>query len=96
MDYQKQFEDVKRFIFHERGKYKFELSKSHSLQHDLGICGMDAVEFIVNFGKKFNVKVSSFDAEKYFKPEGFGSTNKEYPKLTIGKLVDSIDVGVLL
>jgi acyl carrier protein len=36
----------------------------------LGISGGDAVEFIIAFGKKFNVNVSKFMAAEYFNPEG--------------------------
>jgi acyl carrier protein len=88
--------EIREFILEERGKYRFELKEHHSLQSDLDIYGLDAVDFILNFGKRFGVDVSGFDAEKYFRPEGYGTPNKEYPKLTIGDLLKSVDKGILL
>lgn len=96
MNKQKLLEEIQDFILNERGKYRFELQEHHSLQSDLGIYGMDAVEFILNFGNKFGVDVSSFDAEKYFKPEGYGISDKDYPPLTIGDLLKSVEQGLLL
>ncbi|ETN94936.1 hypothetical protein P278_20940 [Zhouia amylolytica AD3] len=57
---------------------------------------MDAVEFILSFGNKFGVDVSNFDAEKYFKPDGYNSFEKDYQKLTISNLLESIEKGILL
>lgn len=96
MNQQKLLEEIRNFILDERGKYRFELQEHHSLQSDLGIYGMDAVEFIIDFGNKFGVDVSSFDAEKYFKPEGYGVSNRDYPRLTIGDLLNSVEKGMLL
>jgi hypothetical protein len=96
MKQQKLLEELRGFILDERGKYRFELQEHHSLQSDLNIYGMDAVEFIIDFGHKFGVDVSSFDAEKYFKPEGYGVPDKDYPKLTIGDLLNSVGKGILL
>ena len=88
--------EIREFILKERGKYQFELQEHHSLQSDLEIYGNDAVDFVLNFGKIFGVDVSSFDAEKYFKPEGYIDSYKEYPELTIGDLVKSVNNGILL
>lgn len=96
MNRQKLLEEIKSFIFNERGKYLFELQEYHSLQSDLDIYGMDAAEFILNFGNKFRVDVSNFDAKKYFKPDGYGIPDKDYPKLTIGDLLKCIEKGSLL
>lgn len=93
---QELLDKIKSFILNERGKYRFELQEYHSLQSDLNIYGTDAVEFIISFGNKFGVDVSNFDAEKYFKPEGYGLPDKDYPKLTIGDLLKSIEKGSLL
>ncbi|WP_082436132.1 DUF1493 family protein [Zhouia amylolytica] len=84
------------FILDERGLYRFEIQEQHSLQSDLNIYGMDAVEFILSFGNKFGVDVSNFDAEKYFKPDGYNSFEKDYQKLTISNLLESIEKGILL
>lgn len=96
MNKQKLLEELRRFILDERGKYRFELQEHHSLQSDLGIYGMDAVEFILNFGNKFEIDVSKFDTEKYFRPEGYGIPDKNYPELTIKDLLKAIEKGLLL
>ncbi len=88
--------EIREFILEERGKYRFEIKEHHSLQSDLGIYGLDAVDCMLNFGKKFGVDVSRFDAEKYFKPEGYGAPHKEYLELTIGDLIDSVGKSILL
>lgn len=90
------FRRVTDFIIQERGRYRFELLKDHSLQEDLKIYGIDAVEFIVNFGKQFNVDVSQFEANKYFKPDGYGCTKNNFKKLLVSDLMKSVMDGVLL
>jgi len=57
------------FIEKERWNYKFPLTNSARLYEDLGIYGDDAVEFLIDFGKEFNVDVSNFMAADYFKGE---------------------------
>jgi acyl carrier protein len=41
------------------------------LQSDLGIYGEDAIEFIERFSEKFNIDISGFNVDKYFRREGF-------------------------
>lgn len=64
------FENLKRFISKQRWDYDFPLTEETTLEKDLSIYGDDAVEFIVAFGKEFNVDVSKFMAADYFSSEG--------------------------
>lgn len=63
-------EELKHFVEEKRWKYDFPLIKTTQLEDDLQITGDDAVDFILAFGKKFNVDVSNFMAAEYFEPEG--------------------------
>jgi acyl carrier protein len=67
------------------------------LYEDLGIYGDDAVEFLIAFGKEFNVDVSKFMAADYFKDEGAGVFNLGVTKkaLTVGHLEKAIMAGRL-
>jgi len=40
------------------------------IEKDLGITGDDAIDFIEEFAKKFDVDIVSFDYSKYFGSEG--------------------------
>jgi hypothetical protein len=100
-------ERLKIFIEKERWQYEFPLTNDVRLYEDLGIYGDDAVEFLIAFGKEFNVDVSNFLAADYFKGEGIDfitpilnlfrnkrvTTNKKV--LTLGHLEKSIKAGRL-
>jgi hypothetical protein len=100
-------ERLQIFIEKERWRYKFPLTNDVRLYEDLGIYGDDAVDFIVAFGKEFNVDVSNFLAADYFKGEGidiitpilnlFKSKHLIVNKksLTLGHLEKSIKAGRL-
>jgi hypothetical protein len=62
-------ERLQTFVKNEWRGYKFPLTDSTRLYEDLGIYGDDAVEFLIDFGKEFNVDVSNFMAADYFKGE---------------------------
>ncbi len=47
-----------------------QITRETKLYDDLGIYGDDAVDFLVAYGKTFNVDVSKFMAADYFKGEG--------------------------
>ncbi len=64
------FEDLKRFVAGQRWEYGFPLTRDTTLREDLRLWGDDAVEFIAEFGKKFDVDLSELQLEKYFPPEG--------------------------
>ena len=64
------FNRLKAFVIKEAAVEEEEVTRDASLENDLGIHGDDAAEFIVAFGKEFNVDVSRFMAAEYFSPEG--------------------------
>lgn len=85
------------------GKYRSPILRETCLEKDLGMTGDDAVEFLLEYSKKFDVNISGLDIRKYFTPEGDTIlpaiirffTKKKNPKeseLTIGDL----EQGVLL
>jgi acyl carrier protein len=97
---------IKRFTVKQAAVEEEEVTEDASLENDLGVHGNDAVEFIIAFGKEFNVDVSRFMAADYFSPEGdiilpaiirlF--TGKKKPKrkdLTIGHLMKAAMAGRL-
>ena len=48
---------------------KNEISMETSINKDLGLYGEEAVEFLDDFSKSFNVDIRQFDFDKYFRPE---------------------------
>ncbi len=101
------FNKIQEFIVTERWNYDFPLNRTTRLYEDLRIYGTDAVNFIIKFGKVFNVDVSRFKAADYFKGEGdsliesiLNSSRKkrdktELKKLTIGDLEKAVLKGKL-
>lgn len=79
--------------------FDFELNAKTSIEDDLAITGMDAVELIVDFGKRFNVDVSRFMAAEYFASEGSSIfsiwSSKPPKKITLGHLEKAIKAGRL-
>ena len=83
-----------------------EITSETKLGDDLGVSGDDAVEFIIAFGKEFNVDVSQFMVADYFEPEGdvilptvlrFLTGRQKQPKkiLTVGHLEKAVAAGKL-
>lgn len=64
------FERVKNFIVKEAAITEQEVRLDTDLENDLGVRGDDAVEFLVAFGKAFDVDIANFMAADYFSPEG--------------------------
>ncbi len=64
------FESIKLLSEKKMGKYRKPLLRDTTLEKDLGMSGDDAVEFVLDFSKKFSVDVSKFEIKKYFFPEG--------------------------
>jgi len=74
------------------------ITRETRLYDDLGIYGDDAVDFLIAFGKKFNVNVSRFMAADYFKGEGIdilGLGHAPTKTLTVGHLEKGIIAGRL-
>ena len=94
------FENIKQFILEERWKYDFEITLKTSLQKDLSIFGDDASDILNKFSHKFNVDISEFNFDDYFKVETSWiddfSDKKEIKELTIEDLIKSIEKGKLI
>ena len=82
------------------------INEDTSIQNDLGVYGDDAVEFIIEFGKEFNVSISDFRISDYFKNEGdqmfniisyiFSKKEKDIKKdLLVKHLYEAIILGKL-
>lgn len=87
---------TKEFILDEKGQY----TAKTDIEMDIGITGDDAADYIVEFGKRFNVDVSDFDFDEHFDPEGTifffrEMRNKNKKPITIEVLINSILSGKL-
>ena len=109
------FKKLKTFIWKQGFGYtlpfpflinKIQISRDSSLEKDLKIKGDDADEFLIAFGKEFNIDVSRFPIGNYFGNEGdiilptfvrFLKREKKKQKknLTAGHLERAIIVGRL-
>jgi hypothetical protein len=100
------FIKIEDFVTRERWEYDFPLLRSTQLEKDLRITGDDAIEFIIAYGKKFDVDVSNFMAADYFEGEGIDflkelfvliglSRNNAKKNLTLGDLEKGIITGKL-
>lgn len=98
--------EILSMIKNKMGNYSFSITQNTKLEHDLGMTGDDAYEFLIEFSQKFNVDVSNFQIDKYFLPEGDsllptisrlirGEENPKQKELTIGDLENSILKGKL-
>ncbi len=96
------FYKLKAFVTKQAAIAEDEVTEDAQLEDDLGVTGDDAVDFIIAYGKVFNVDVSNFMAADYFGSEGgmrlplFLSSNKRTRKtLTVKHLVKGIAAGRL-
>ncbi|MBP4139794.1 DUF1493 family protein [Flavobacterium cupreum] len=100
------FNKLKEFVVNQSAVNDQIITRSTQIENDLGVYGEDAVEFIVAFGKGFNVDVSRFMASDYFSPEGdfilpaiirflTNKKKKERKSFTIGHLEKAIIAGKL-
>lgn len=100
------FEKIKEFVVKQRWEYDFPLSRETTLRKDLKLWGDDAVEFMEEYGKVFNVDLSELDLKKYFPPDGdiilpaiirtlLLKKHPEYSTLTLGDLEDAAKNGKL-
>lgn len=106
MNKEKNLEEIKLMLNYKCGVNKNKILISSKLEDDLGLTGDDAVEFIVDFSKKFNVDMSNFIISDYFSNEAFdfiGSFINFFKRkevvvkksLTVGNLLKIIEVGKL-
>jgi hypothetical protein len=68
------WERLEAFAREELGRPLFggqlKLQPASRLEEDLGLTGLDAVEFIDKWAKTFNVQAPNFPYRRYFGPEG--------------------------
>ncbi|MEX3954711.1 DUF1493 family protein [Trinickia sp. EG282A] len=81
------------------------LQPTSRLEDDLGLTGLDAVEFIDKWAETFNVQAQGFPYRRYFSPEGqqllssfLGLFSKRFRRpalvpLTLGMLADAMRRG---
>lgn len=100
------FDRLKAFIIKETAVHDEEITMDTQIEHDLGITGDDAVDFMIAYGKAFNVDVSNFMAGDYFSGEGgsllstiigafTGKKESQKKALTVGHLEKGITSGRL-
>lgn len=100
------FNKLKTFVLEESTVDDQEITRETEIENDLGIYGDDADDFLIKFGKKFNVDVSQFPIGNYFSDEGdfilpaiirfFTNTKKrERKSFTVGHLEKAIMAGKL-
>ena len=98
---------IKEFTQEQAGKDPKDIKENSFLEKDLGIYGDDAIEYILAFGKRFNVEVSNFMAADYFSGEGYSlrsifkaligkqTEEQKQKELSIEHLIKAIKAGRL-
>ncbi|MBE9599489.1 DUF1493 family protein [Pedobacter sp. MC2016-24] len=98
--------DLFQFVKEKTFVNDIDINMETRLEDDLGVYGDDAVEFIIAYGKYYNVNISNFMAADYFNGEGLNVLNsligifkkeKKASKkaLTVGHLYKAILAGRL-
>jgi acyl carrier protein len=101
------FNRIKEFTINQSAVDQNDIKENTLLETDLGIYGAEAMDYIIAFGKHFNVNVSNFMAANYFSDEGgiklfpwiiklFGM--KRIPRkkeLTLNHLMKAVEAGRL-
>jgi acyl carrier protein len=98
------FDRLKAFVIKEAVVEDEEVTREARIENDLGVTGDDAVDFMIAYGKAFNVDVTKFMAGDYFDGEGSeillglyrfltGKKKKKNKLLTIGDLEKGIYAG---
>jgi len=64
--------DLRDFVARELHIAPEKLKDTDRLQHDLGLDGNDAAQFLQKFADRFEVDMSSFEFAKYFGRESLG------------------------
>ena len=109
------FEKIKKFIYRYGYGYtlpfpllfkKKNITRDTLLEKDLGITGDDADEFMLRFGKEFNINISQFEIGNYFGDEGdpilpaiirtvTGKEKRSIKLITVGHLEKAVIAGRL-
>lgn len=61
-----------QFVKDQSAVSDIDIDMDTDLQDDLGIRGDDSVDFLIAYGKRFEVDISNFMAADYFNGEGLG------------------------
>lgn len=64
------FDKLKSFVIKQAVVEDEEVTREAQIEDDLGVTGDDAVDFLIAYGKTFNVDVTKFMAADYFRGEG--------------------------
>ena len=100
------FNNLKEFVINQSAVNDQVITRSTQIEDDLGVSGDDAIEFIIAFGKEFNVDISKFMASDYFSPEGdfilpalirffTNKKKRERKSFTVGHLEKAVMAGKL-
>lgn len=100
------FDRLKAFVIKESVVDNEEITRDTQIEDNLGVTGDDAVDFIIAYGKVFNVDVTKFMAANYFNGEGnvillsllraiTGIKKRQNKILTVGHLEKGILAGRL-
>lgn len=90
------FEKLKLLIIKQRGKTKIPLNRNTSLENDLLISGIDAVNLMNKYSQEFEVDLSGFIFSDYFNSEGFSLTNLWHKKESIKELtLGDLEKGII-
>ena len=91
------FDRLKEFVIKESAVDDGEITRDTQIEDELGVTGDDAVEFMIAYGKTFNVDVTKFMAADYFRGEGWNlfPSKKSGKILTVGHLEKGILAGRL-
>lgn len=100
------FIKLRSFIVEEVGVKREAIIREASIEDDLGVTGDDAFDFLIAYGKTFDVDVSKFMAADYFNGEGYeilptiirmftGKEKKQNKILTVAHLEKGILAGRL-
>lgn len=104
MDY---LNDLIRFTVDFSGADDIDYNENTDIEKDVGITGDDAADYLVEFGKRYNVDLSNFNFDDHFDPEGYDilgeiwrflfnrKNNSNKKPLTIGDLLNAIASGKL-
>ncbi len=106
MDY---LSDLILFTIDFSGTDDIEYNENTDIEKDVGITGDDAVDYLVEFGKRYNVDLSKFNFDDHFDPEGYAQpgsimstfllfeckNNNDKKPITTGDLLNAIACGKL-
>jgi acyl carrier protein len=93
---EKLFNELVTFVRNQIGVYDTPITRDTLIEDELGVTGDDAYDLIISFGKKYKIKVDTFNLGKYFGDEpGLFPINREIKPFTIGHLEKAVMAGRL-